>query len=218
MLETAIASALLEYAVGIILLYFYAKNKAKTALFFGISILLYAIAHTIGGVVLPAIKLQYHYAVAKFEKNVNYDVFESLRNVLVGGFMALALFGVSEIISLTGDERKAKLVRAYAVIGFVLFLALRLYCVWIAKDVRHPFFALAQWVFLIPGSLVIAIGGIQTYRMGGSLGNLLIALSFLIYAVILPLYALWKGTTLLHVWYGLRIISDVLLLAGVLKL
>ena len=218
MIVTAILSSIIEYLVGIYLLYIYKRDRTKIALLFGTSILLYAIAHTIGGVVLSAIKLHYKYIEKEFVKDLNYKVFESLRNVLVGAFMALALLGISELLANTGEEKKANLVRIYSVIGLILFLALRLYCVWVANNVRHPFFALADWIFLIPGSLIIAVIGFMMFRLGGTIGTLLIALSFLIYAIILPLYAAWKGTPLLHLWYGLRIISDLLLLAGVLKL
>ncbi|WP_157058799.1 hypothetical protein [Ignicoccus islandicus] len=217
-LLTAILSSILEYIVGFILLYAYKREGSKVALFFGTSVLLYAVAHTIGGTLLSTIKSQYNYDVTKFVNDPNYKAFESLRNFLVGAFMGLALLGISELLQVTGQSSRAKWVRLYAVAGLIAFLALRLYCVWGVSNVKHPFFSLAQWVYLIPGSLIIAIVGLTLYKMGGTQGTLLIALSFLIYAVILPLYAAWKGTQLLNVWYGLRMISDLLLLLGVLRL
>ena len=94
MIVTALLSSALEYLVGAILLYLYKREGSKVTLLFGTSILLYAVAHTIGGVVLSAIKLHYKYVAAESVRDFNYKVFESLRNVLVGAFMALALLGI----------------------------------------------------------------------------------------------------------------------------
>ncbi len=215
---TALLSSILEYAVGLILLYAYKRERSKVALLFGASILLYAFAHTVEGTALFSIKTQYNYKASLFMTDINYKLFESLRNVLVGAFMALALVGISELLTNIGNTKAAKVLIAYSALGFLLFLALRLYCVWITSNVKHPFFSIAQWVFLIPGSLAIAAVGMYLYKLGGTIGTLLIALSFLVYAAILPLYAVWKGTPLLNLWYALRMVSDLLLLVGVLKL
>ncbi|ABU82210.1 hypothetical protein Igni_1031 [Ignicoccus hospitalis KIN4/I] len=209
---------MIEYAIAAALLYFYAKSKDKAALYFGLGVLTYALAHTLGGTVLSWIRQEYNYEMAKFVKDVNYKVFESLRNVLVASFMALSLMVISQLVKDLLKSKVAEYVKVYAAVGALAFLALRLYCVWVAEDVKHPFFALAQWVFLIPGSLVAAAAGFQIYYKLKVLGGLLLGLSFLVYAAILPLYAAWKGTPMLNTWYVLRIISDVLLLAGVLYL
>ena len=82
---------------------------------------------------------------------------------------------------------------------------------------HHPFFALAQWVYLIPGSLLIAYFSYDFYLKYKDTSTLYIAASFLIYAIILPLYAAFKATALINWWYIIRALSEVLLLIGVLK-
>ena len=75
---------------------------------------------------------------------------------------------------------------------------------------------MAQWVYLIPGSLIVAITAYMNYKELGVIGPLLVSASFIIYAVILPLYAMLKGTPHIGTWYALRILSEILLLVGVL--
>ena len=212
-MNTALLSAALEYLIAIVLLYIYNQDKYRPALLFGLAMFSYAIAHTIAGTTLLWVKQNHNMIYSEFVKDPSYKIWETLRNVFVGLFMMLALFALTEYVS----KEKRSLLYSYAILGFLAFLALRLSCVWVFHDVKHPFFALAQWVYLIPSSLLIAYASYSFYIKYKELGPLLIASSFLIYAVILPLYAILKGTPMISWWYLTRAISELLLLFGVLK-
>jgi len=208
-LNAAVASAALEFVIAAFFLATYAKWKHEPALYFGLGMLSYAIAHLIAGTWLVWIKAAYNYKYPDFIMDINYKIAETLRNIFVGLFMTLALLAVNSL-------KNSRVILYFAFGGLIAFLAMRLTTVWVLNDVRHPLFALAQWVFLIPGSLLVAYYSYEMAKETGSKGLLLVALSFVMYAVLLPIYAYFKGTPYVGTWYLMRAASQVVLLVGLL--
>jgi hypothetical protein len=215
-MNAALLSAILEFIIAAIFLADYFRVRHKPTLFFGLAMLTYAIAHTVAGTALLDIKSSYDFKYQLFIKDINYKIFESLRNVFVGLFMFFILLAAVEYLKI-GSSPKFKLIQYYTIAGLLAFLAMRLYCVWVIDNVKHLLFALAQWVYLIPGSLLTAYIILKEYQESKALGLLLVTASFMIYAIILPLYAMLKGTPHITIWYLMRALSELLLLIGILR-
>lgn len=208
---TSIISAIISYLAGMVFFLSYAKEKKSNRLIWGLAFILYAIGHTIMGVVaainLPAIDMEAYKLWIWVYVNVSgagttglilYSTVpfvtekQKIRELLTGIFMGLYV-GVSALFAFVLPDENA--------LAFI-------------NPVAHTQYNnMSWWVVecLIPASFFIGIVFIRHFKVSGTVWGLLIGLSFIIYAIIL---FIWPITDLKPIFYIVRCISVGFLCIG----
>jgi len=208
---TSIISAVISYIAGTVFFLSYAKEKKSNRFIWGLAFILYALGHTIMGVVaainLPAIDMEAYKLWIWIYVNIGgagttglilYSTVPfvtekpKIRELLFAIFMGLYV-GVSALFAFVLPDENA--------LAFI-------------NPVAHTQYNnMSWWVVecLIPVSFFIGIVFIRHFKISGTVWGLLIGLSFIIYAIIL---FIWPITDLKPVFYIVRCVSVGLLCIG----
>ena len=208
---TSIFSAVISYIAGIVFFLSYAKEKKSNRFVWGLAFILYALGHTIMGVIaaidLASIDVEAYKLWIWIYINIGgagttglilYSTVPfvtekpKIRELLTGIFMGLYV-GVSALFAFVLPDEN--------LLAFI-------------NPVAHTQYNNMNWWVvecLIPASFFIGFVFIRHFKVSGTVWGLLIGLSFVIYAIIL---FVWPITELKPVFYIFRCVSVGLLCIG----
>lgn len=210
LLTTSIISAICAYLAALVFIIAYSKEKKTNRLIYSIAFILYALGHTIVGVItameLSSSSFDYLFwmwtyvnlAGAGTTGLVLYTTFpfftekKYLREVITGLFFLLYVGGSALYAFVLPGENP---------LAFI-------------NPVTHiPLLNMSWWVVecLIPVSFFVGIIFIRHFKTSGTLWGLLIGLSFVIYAIIL---FIWPIPEMKPIFYVVRTGSVALLSIG----
>jgi hypothetical protein len=190
-----LVSALLMWIVGIFVLIRAFQNRMRESLYWGIGLISYGSSHLMEFGFLSSLIVQ---------DSLNFFV----RQTLVAIMLVLFYAGCSLVLA------KRMAFRAWSALFFFVVQALVLsYLDFVVVN-----FTLSSTIhiifFVIPFSVFFAGFFMVDYLSSKRRATLIIAIAWLVYAVIVPIYFLWKDTPLLPIWFILRTVSLVPLFLG----
>jgi hypothetical protein len=202
--STAIISAIISYLTGLIFFVSYVKDKKINRLIWGIAFILYAIGHTIMGVIAgidlslsnPSAFLIFMWIYVNLGGAgttglILYSTFpfftekSKIRELITGIFVAFYTGGSALFAFVLPDENPLAIIN---------------------PTTHSQLGNMSWWVveLLIPASFFIGIIFLRHYKISGTTWGLLIGLSFIIYAIIL---FVWPIPELKPLFYIVRTIS-----------
>jgi hypothetical protein len=190
-----LVSALLMWSVGIFVLIRAFQNRMRESLYWGIALVCYGTSHLMEFGFMSSLIVQ---------DSLGYFI----RQTLVALMLIMFYAGCSLALVKRMSFRALSTLFFFVVQAVVLFYF----------DFTLVNFTLSSTVhillFVIPFSVFFAGFFMVDYSSSKRRASLLIAIAWLAYAVIVPIYFLWRDTPLLPIWFILRTLSLVPLFLG----
>jgi hypothetical protein len=190
-----LVSALLMWSVGIFVLIRAFQNRMRGSLYWGIGLVSYGSSHLMEFAFLSSLIVQ---------DSLSFFI----RQTLVAIFLVLFYAGCSLVLAKRMAFKALSALFFFVVQALVLFYLDFVVVNFTLSSTIHIIF------FVIPFSVFFAGFFMVDYLSSKRRAALVIAIAWLVYAVIVPIYFLWKDTPLLPIWFILRTVSLVPLFLG----
>jgi hypothetical protein len=194
-----LSSAVLMLAVGVFVLARFFRNRLRESLLWGFALISYGSSHLM--------EFAFMYPLIA-QNSVTYFI----RQAFVAIMLVLFYSGCTVILT-----RRTVFTYVSALLFFVAQVPLLFYFDFILVD-----FTLSSTIhiisFVIPFSVFFVAFFLLYYSSSRRVGSLLIAIAWLVYALIVPFYFLWRSTPLLPFWFVLRLVSEIPLFLGFVAL
>jgi len=190
-----LTSALLMLSVGFLVLVRFSQNKMRETLYWGSALLFYGFSHI----------MEFAFSASLIVQD-NLTFF--IRQTFVTMMLVLFYAGCSLVLT------KQRVFTALSTLLFFIIQEPLLFYI----DFVIVNFTLSSTIhiifFVIPFSIFFLAFFLTDYLSSRRVGSLAVAIAWLTYACIVPLYFLWRETPLLPIWFVLRSISLVPLFLG----